>query len=230
MTNALRPSDLFGLRWKCFSEAASSMAVAETVYKGKIRLWGKTQRSLATVHLPKDLAKQLAVWKKQSPNPSPEVFIFPNQTGGFLDMDNYRKRVLHKLAKDLGLPKLTFQVIRRTIATLAQKKGTVKDVQGVLRHSRTATTTDVYMQEIPEGVQATVNFIHSELRPKSAAPVWTAERRAQASSESEARIAAKQIFPPEGERGNSGCIAEFGSDRAFGSLLPSATKTESKCP
>jgi hypothetical protein len=68
------------------------------------------------------------------------------------------------LAKDLKLPKLTFQVIRRTIATLAQKKGTVKDVQGVLRHSRTATTTDVYMQEIPESVQATVDSINRELR------------------------------------------------------------------
>ncbi len=145
MTNALRPSELFGLRWKCFNEAASSMSVTETVYKGKIRPWGKTQRSLATVHLPKDLAKQLAAWRQQAPDPSPEAFIFPNQTGGFLDTDNYRKRVLHKLAKDLGLPKLTFQVIRRTIATLAQKKGTVKDVQGELRHSRTATTTDVYI-------------------------------------------------------------------------------------
>jgi hypothetical protein len=39
------------------------MTVAETVYKGKIRPWGKTQRSLATVHLPNDLAKQLAAWK-----------------------------------------------------------------------------------------------------------------------------------------------------------------------
>jgi hypothetical protein len=74
-------------------------------------------------------------------------------------------------------------VIRRTIATLAQKKGTVKDVQGVLRHSRTATTTDVYMQEIPESVQATVNSIHSELRTKTAphgTKVWTATRRAEA--------------------------------------------------
>ena len=41
----------------------------------------------------------------------------------FMDPSNYRKRVLHKLATELGLPKLTFQVIRRTIATLAQKKG-----------------------------------------------------------------------------------------------------------
>ncbi|HXY11040.1 MAG TPA: hypothetical protein VEI52_24620 [Terriglobales bacterium] len=77
---------------------------------------------------------------------------FSDANGGFLDTGNYRKRVLHKLADELELPKLTFQVIRRTITTLAQKKGTVKDVQGLLRHSRTATTTDVYMQEIPERI------------------------------------------------------------------------------
>jgi integrase len=83
-----------------------------------------------------------------------------------MDTGNYRKRVLHKLARELELPKLTFQAIRRTIATLAQKKGTVKDVQGLLRHSRAATTTDVYMQEIPESVRATVGAIHQELRVK----------------------------------------------------------------
>ena len=74
------------------------------------------------------------------------------------------KRVLHRLEQELELPKLTFQGIRRTIATLAQKKGTVKDIQGVLRHSRTATTTDVYMQEIQESVQKTVDAISAELR------------------------------------------------------------------
>ena len=44
----------------------------------------------------------------------------------FLDTDNYRKRVLHKVPRDRQLPKLTFQVIRTTIATLAQKQGTIK--------------------------------------------------------------------------------------------------------
>ena len=39
----------------------------------------------------------------------------------------------------------------------------MKDVQGVLRHSRTATTTDIYMQEIPEGVRGTIDSIHREL-------------------------------------------------------------------
>jgi hypothetical protein len=43
----------------------------------------------------------------------------------------------------------------------------VKDVQGVLRHSRAATTTDVYMQEIPKSVRATVDSINQELRKRS---------------------------------------------------------------
>ena len=166
MTNALRPSELFALRWKCFDPAESKMYVFETAYKGAIRAWGKTRKSLGRVHMPKELADDLWLWKQECPDSSPEAFIFPDAKGGFMDTGNYRRRVLHKLAKDLKLPKLTFQVIRRTIATLAQKKGTVKDVQGLLRHSRTATTTDVYMQEIPESVQATVNAINAELRVK----------------------------------------------------------------
>ena len=113
------------------------------------------------------VAQDLWLWKQECPDSSPQAFIFPDAKGGFMDTGNYRKRVLHKLARELELPKLTFQVIRRTIATLAQKKGTVKDVQGLLRHSRAATTTDVYMQEIPESVRATVNAIHQELRVKS---------------------------------------------------------------
>ena len=166
MTNALRPSELFALRWKCFNYAESKMQVFETAYNGAIRPWGKTRKSLGRVHLPKELAEDLWLWKQECPDSSPDAFIFPDAKGGFMDTGNYRRRVLHKLARDLGLPKLTFQVIRRTIATLAQKKGTVKDVQGLLRHSRAATTTDVYMQEIPESVQATINAIHAELRKK----------------------------------------------------------------
>jgi hypothetical protein len=79
------------------------------------------------------------------------------------DSSNYRKRVLHKLARELELPKLTFQVIRRTIATLAKDKGHIKDIQGMMRHSRLATTTEVYMQSLEGGVRSTVNSIHDEL-------------------------------------------------------------------
>jgi hypothetical protein len=188
MANALRPGELFGLKWQDFDAAACCMTLTETTYKGKIRPWGKTRGSLTTIPIAAELARDLVEWRKQCPDPSPEAFIFAAPRGGFMDSSNYRKRVLHKLAEKLGLPKLTFQVIRRTIATLAQKKGTVKDVQGVLRHSRAATTTDVYMQEIPENVRATVNSIHRELKSgKGKRPNAAAGATAQASKPAKRR-------------------------------------------
>jgi integrase len=168
MTLALRPSELFALKWRVFDQETSTLHIQETVYKNNLRQWGKTKKSLSSVPVSEELGADLLQWKEQCPDSNPEAFMFPNRDGGFMDTGNYRKRVLHKLAADLGLPKLTFQVIRRTIATLAQKKGTVKDVQGVMRHSRTATTTDVYMQEIPESVRATIDSISQELRKPAA--------------------------------------------------------------
>jgi hypothetical protein len=92
--------------------------------------------------------------------------FFPNRLGGFIDPRNSRKR-MKKFREKLELPKLNFQVIRRTIATLGQEKGTPKGIQGLLRNSRLATTTDVYMREIPESVKATMEAINRELRKPS---------------------------------------------------------------
>ena len=82
----------------------------------------------------------------------------------------------YQLAEKPGLSKLTFHVIRRTIATLAQYKGSIKDVQGLLRHERIPTTTDTYMQIIPQRVTATVTSINEELRRKR--PVQTRKQAA----------------------------------------------------
>lgn len=176
MSNALRPGELFGLRWSCFDPEHCLIEIKETVYKGRIRPWGKTKGSLTKIPIAAQLAEELEAWRKQCREEqqrkknwqgptvdSPEAFIFPGRHGGFIDSSNYRKRVLHKLAKQLGLPKLTFQVIRRTIATLAKDKGHVKDIQGMMRHSRLATTTEVYMQSLEDGVRSTVNSIYDEL-------------------------------------------------------------------
>jgi len=188
MSNALRPGELFGLRWGCFDPDRCQIEIKETIYKGKIRPWGKTKGSLTKIPIAAQLAEELQAWRRQSweeqqhkrtwQGPmadSPEAFIFPGRNGGFIDSSNYRKRVLHKLAKQLGLPKLTFQVIRRTIATLAKDKGHVKDIQGMMRHSRLATTTEVYMQSLEEGVRSTVNSIYEELSDTgTSGPVRTA--------------------------------------------------------
>jgi integrase len=177
MTETFRPSELFALRWGGFDMNNRTLTVSQTACKGKLRDYGKTKKSLRTVHLPEGLANDLWLWKRECPDASPGAFIFPNARkrngavkSGFIRTDNYRARVLKKLAEQLGLPKLNFQVLRRTTATLAQSKGNVKDVQGVLGHSKADTTVNVYMQPIEEGVKLTLDAIYAELmaRPQVA--------------------------------------------------------------
>jgi integrase len=71
------------------------------------------------------------------------------------------------VARALGLAKLNFQVLRRTIATLAQTKGSVKDVQGILGHTKADMTVNVYMQPIEASVKQTQEAIYSELTARS---------------------------------------------------------------
>jgi integrase len=168
MTEALRPSELFALRWRSFDDV-DTLSISETVYKGTIRPFGKTEGSLTDVHLPSGLAEELRLWKqetaKASPNGvvSPGAFIFPNSRGGFMDTGNYRNRVLNPLADKLGLPKLNFQVMRRTMATQAQSMGSVKDIQAHLRHAKADTTANEYMQELPESVKKMVESVYTML-------------------------------------------------------------------
>jgi integrase len=151
MTVALRPSELFGLRWRDFHYDECLLELRETVFRGKLRNWGKTRKALGAAGIEAPCTRGLHL--RQPDRQIHRSAELPEK--------------MWKLSEDLELPKLTFQVIRRTIATLAQKKGTPKDIQALLRHSRLATTTDVYMQEIPESVKATVEAISKELRLKS---------------------------------------------------------------
>ena len=162
MTEALRPSELFALRWRSFDNV-DTLSITETIYKGKIRPFGKTDGSLTDIHLPPGLATELRLWKKENPKASPDAFIFPNSRGGFMDTGNYRNRVLNPLAERLGLPKLNFQVLRRTMATQAQSMGSVKDIQAHLRHAKADTTANEYMQELPESVKQMVGSVYMRL-------------------------------------------------------------------
>jgi integrase len=167
MTEALRPSELFALRWRSFDNQ-NTLELTETVYRRQLRPFGKTPGSMTKAHLPEGLAAELRQWKEERKreNPksvAPETFIFPNADGGFMDASNYRFRVLKPLADKLGIPKLNFQILRRTMATQAQRMGSVKDIQAHLRHSRPDTTAYEYMQELPEGVQQMVGSVYQML-------------------------------------------------------------------
>jgi integrase len=159
MTEALRPSELFALRWRSFDDG-NTLSITETVYRRKLRPYGKTSGSLTKVHLPEGLANELRAWKIECGDVSSGDFIFPNADGGVLDASNYRFRVLKPLAEALGIERLNFQILRRTMATQAQSMGSVKDIQSHLRHSRPDTTANEYMQALPASVQAMVGSVY----------------------------------------------------------------------
>lgn len=167
ITDALRPSELFALRWQSFDDA-NTLSLTETVYRRELRPYGKTPKSLGKMHLPDGLAGELKLWKLECTDPSPKAFIFPNAGGGMIDTANYRSRTLKPLADELGIPKLNFQVLRRTMATRAQNLGSVKDIQSHLRHSRADTTANEYMQELPESVQQMVGTVYAMLTSAAA--------------------------------------------------------------
>jgi integrase len=61
---------------------------------------------------------------------------------------------LKPLQRTLGLPLLNFQVLRRTTATHAQHLGSPKDIATILRHRKTDTAQEHYVQAIDEKVRA----------------------------------------------------------------------------
>ncbi|MBA3913089.1 MAG: site-specific integrase [Acidobacteriales bacterium] len=118
--------------------------------------------------VPDRLATELQHWRHVTRWAANEDFIFPNSQGGPLSYENFSKRVLALIAIKLDLHKLTFQMLRRSYATraVAEQKGSLKDVQAQLRHSRPDTTLQNYVQEVPESVFASVNRMYDSIAPR----------------------------------------------------------------
>ena len=60
MTNALASERTLRFSLEALRLSASTLTVAETVYKGKIRDWGKTKKSLTVIHIPQTARRRPA--------------------------------------------------------------------------------------------------------------------------------------------------------------------------
>jgi len=82
-----------------------------------------------------------------------------------MDYENFEARVLGPIGKKLSLPKLNFQILRRTYATRAvgERQGTLKDVQKQLRHSRPDTTLENYVKDIPDSVYVMTDSMYEKI-------------------------------------------------------------------
>ena len=158
---ALRPGELFALRWGDIEPG--QIKIDEAVYRNQLQD-PKTESSRAHVSIPPTLEIELARWKESCKHADPEDFVFEARYRGKpMDGRSYLRRYLKPLARKHGIEGLTFQSLRRTFATQVHQLGTVKDAQTQLRHAHASTTLDIYTQVIPESVRQTVAALHQRL-------------------------------------------------------------------
>jgi hypothetical protein len=96
---------------------AGDLRLARLSTKGRFDRLAKRRRALGMFFYPREWSMISGCGSRSALTRRPTPSFFP--TPGFVDTGNYRNRILTPLAEKLGLPKLNFQVLRRTMATLA---------------------------------------------------------------------------------------------------------------
>jgi integrase len=86
-----------------------------------------------------------------------------------VDYHNWVNRNLKPVADKLGI-RVNCQIMRRTFATLANEAGgDLKDIQAQMRHARSATTADIYVQPIPTSVRESMEALDRALSERPGA-------------------------------------------------------------
>lgn len=159
LTTAMRPGELLALRWEDISFKRGTVTLRRTMYRGKLRPYTKTteEDELPVLVLPELAVAALNSWYGQTERKGEKDYIFPNEIGGFLSKENFSKRVLKELAKyaEPRIPRVNFQILRRTYATHAATVGSLKSVQALMRHKKADVTANIYIQTITADVRET---------------------------------------------------------------------------
>lgn len=163
----LRPGETFALRWNDVSSQFLRIDEAVNIgrhKKGEETVSTKTETSTAPVVLPVSLAEEIERWRMIQQPASSDEFLFPSvHAGKPMSYNTYLHKVLQPIAAGVGVHGLTFQSLRRTFATLAQRHGMPKDLQTQIRHADPATTLRIYAKQIPESVAEMVEALDKEL-------------------------------------------------------------------
>jgi integrase len=159
----LRISELIGLRWEDVHE--DSLTIDERYCRGD---WAapKSEASNATIGVESCVIRRINRLKlltvevkaghatrryKVVKSDGPADLVFQSvKTGAAMRDNNILSRHIKPAARKSGLPWVNWRCLRTSHATwLVEAGANPKDVQGQMRHSRIATTMDIYAQFVP---------------------------------------------------------------------------------
>jgi len=96
----------------------------------------------------------------------PPEWLFYNEEGGMIDINNVRKRVFYKALDQAELRRVRVHDLRHTYATLRIAKGdNIADVSNQLGHSSVKITLDIYYHWMPGGKKDEVDELDGKAAP-----------------------------------------------------------------
>jgi integrase len=159
----MRPGEILALRWKSF--AGGILRVEQRVYKRVLGTPknGKTREgaiSDGTLELLKE-------WTGLAQDPGPEGFVFPSEKVITpITLDNLWRRCMWPKLEDVGLGWATFQVLRKTNASLSKKAGVDPKVAADQRGHGIGVSLEVYTSSDLEQKRAALKKLEAAVLRK----------------------------------------------------------------
>jgi integrase len=161
--DGMRPGELLAIRLANVHK--DSVFINQRVYKGDLDTpkGRKGKRSSRTVALSPGTLEDLAVWLPRLLDHSPEAYLFPSERGTPLSRDNVWNRSMFPRLEKVGLGWATFQVLRRTNATLSRKAKVDDKVAADQRGHGLGVSLEVYsLSDLEQKIEA-VNRLEAEV-------------------------------------------------------------------
>src|SRR5580658_10237939 len=156
----MRPGEIFALTWGRLT--ATHADIRQRVYRRKIDT-PKTDNSVRQAALSEGLLAEIENWRLMAVDTRDDAWVFPSERMTPLSKDNWWNRVMQPALKKVGLEWATFQVMRRTNATLMKALG----ADGKLVADQLGHTLDVnqnvYTQSSVESRSVIVNQLEQRL-------------------------------------------------------------------
>ncbi|HEY3940707.1 MAG TPA: tyrosine-type recombinase/integrase [Bryobacteraceae bacterium] len=161
--DGMRPGEILAISLGNVRE--DSVLVNQRVYKGDIDTpkGRRGKRTARTVALSPGTLAELAAWRTLLLDDSPEAFLFPSERGTPLSRDNVWNRSMFPRLEKVGLGWATFQVLRRTNATLSRKAKVDDKVAADQRGHGLGVSLEVYsLSDLEQKIEA-VNRLEAEV-------------------------------------------------------------------
>jgi integrase len=154
----LRVSELLALRWSDVDFENLELNVTRAIWHQVVGDC-KTEASAKPVPMDDYMAEDLMRWRRQSPYPMDDDWVFASPTMGGKQPywpDNLMKRYIKPVARKAGITKnIGWHTFRHSFGTLLKANGEdIKTVQELLRHANSRITLDVYTQAVTSNKRA----------------------------------------------------------------------------